>query len=274
MQKERRKKRKKSINMVEIKLLSSGKDSATYVVKGTTPVYLNTIRRMILQRVLTLAIEDVTFVENGSALYDESVAHRMGLVPIVADLETYSLKSKCKCGGNGCARCELTFTIDKKGPGIVYAEDIKFADPSVKSAYPKMPVVKLLENQNMKAEGKATMGCGKQHMKFAPGTVYYRGYPEIKINTPAEVAIGQCPVGVFKKDSKTAKVEDETACILCGACEEHSPEGAITVKPSEEDFIVTVEAWGQIPIKEMVPAALSILDEELDELEESIKSLK
>jgi len=260
--------------MVDIKLLKQEKDAATFLVKGTTPAYINTLRRLVLQRVPSMTVEEVTFVENGSALYDEAVAHRMGLVPLVTDLDSYFIKSQCKCNGNGCARCELQFTLDKKGPCTVYAEDLKFADPKVKPAYPKMPITKLLEGQNLKLEGKASLGCGKQHMKFAPGTIHYRGYPKIKMNKAGEVAAEQCPVNVFRREGKTVKVADDEACILCNACVEMSPEGAIDVKASEEDFILTVESWGQLQIKEIVLKALEILDEEMEALKESIKSIK
>jgi len=273
MQKERRKKRKKSIIMVDIKPLKQEKDTATFLVKGTTPAYMNTLRRLVLKRVPTMAVEDITFVENGSALYDETVAHRMGLIPLVTDLESYFVKAQCKCNGNGCARCELQFTLDKKGPCTVYAEDMKFADPKVKPAYQKMPITKLLDGQNLKLEGKASLGYGKQHMKFAPGTIHYQGYPNIKIHKATEIAAEQCPANVFKKDGKTVKVADEEACILCNACVEVSPEGAIDVKASDEDFILTVESWGQLQIKEIVLKALEILDEELEGLKESIKSI-
>lgn len=259
---------------MEIKLLNREENKSTFLVKDTNTAYLNTLRRMTLQKVPSMAIEDVTFLENGSALYDEIIALRLGLVPLVTDLKSYFVRADCKCKGAGCARCELVITIDKKGPCTVYAEDFKSADPDVKPAFPKMPITKLLEGQNLKFEAKAILGRGKQHMKFAPGTMFYKGYPEIKINQSDKVVTDQCPAKILKKDGKTVKVTDATACTLCKACEDASPEGAITVNASDKNFILTIESWGQLSVKEIMVTAITLLDEDLASLKESVKKIK
>lgn len=259
---------------MNIKTLKQDKNTATFIIKDTNTAYLNTIRRLILQSVPTMAVEDVTFIENGSALYDEFIAHRLGLIPLTTDLKSYFIRSECKCKGEGCARCELAITLNKKGPCTAYAEDLKSADPKVKPAYPKMPIVKLLEGQNLKLEAKAILGRGKEHMKFAPGTLFYKGYPEIKINQPSKVAVEQCPAKILKKTGNTVKVTDPTVCTLCKACVDASPEGAIEAKASDKNFILTIESWGQLTPKEITATAIGILDEQLDALKESIKKLK
>jgi DNA-directed RNA polymerase II subunit RPB3 len=43
---------------------------------------VNALRRAIIADVATLAIDDVTVYKNTSALDDEVIAHRLGLVPI------------------------------------------------------------------------------------------------------------------------------------------------------------------------------------------------
>ncbi len=260
---------------MDVKKLKQDKDSMRFLVKGTTAAYMNTLRRMILNRVPTMAIEEVTFIDNGSALYDEFLAHRLGLIPLVTDSESYFIKSKCKCKGNGCARCELNMTLEKKGPCSVYAEDIKSADPKVKSAIPKLLIAKLLPGQNLKFEAKAILGGGKQHMKFAPGQVYYQGYPEITIDQAqaTKIKADQCPQKILELDGKKLKVTDETECNLCKACQDASPEGAIKIEGSEKDFILTIEPWGQLSAKEMVATAITMLDEDLEELKEAVKGL-
>lgn len=259
---------------MDIKKLKQVDETGTYLVKGTTSTYINTLRRLILQRVPTMAIEDVSFIENGSALYDEFIAHRLGLIPLTTDLESYFIRSECKCKGAGCARCELIITLDKEGPCTVLAGDMKSADPKIKPVFPKMPIVKLLKGQNLKFEAKAILGCGKSHMKFASGTVFYQGYPEIKINQPGKVAVDQCPQKILKKEGKTVKVTDITACNLCKACEDASEEGAITVNGSDKNFIVTIDSWGQLSIKDMIIATTGLLEEELKSLKESIQEIK
>ncbi|WP_231434400.1 hypothetical protein [Candidatus Nanopusillus massiliensis] len=50
-----------------------------YFIKDETPNFLNVLRRAILEEVKTLAIEDVYIIENSSAIWDEMLAHRLGL---------------------------------------------------------------------------------------------------------------------------------------------------------------------------------------------------
>ena len=259
---------------MEIKKVNFNKDSTTIVVKGTSPSYMNTLRRLIINRVPTMAIDEVTFIENGSALYDEILANRMGLVPLSTDLESYFEKAKCKCKGAGCARCQLTITLNKTGPCIVYAEDLKTKDPKVKPVYPKMPIVKLLEGQSLKIEATASLGCGKEHVKHAPGLAYYQGYPIIKTkdSKDAKKAEEQCPKKILKADGQKLKVTDELKCDLCKACEAVCDE--ISVTSSNKDFIFTLESWGQISTKEIFAQAMKIFDEELDELDKEIKKIK
>ena len=59
----------------------------------------NSIRRACMNLVLTMAIEDVEILENNSALYDEVLAHRLGLIPLTTDLKTYTKSDECKCKG-------------------------------------------------------------------------------------------------------------------------------------------------------------------------------
>jgi Fe-S-cluster-containing hydrogenase component 2 len=50
---------------------------------------------------------------------------------------------------------------------------------------------------------------------------------------------------------------NEEKCILCNACVEASPN--IEVKGSNSDFILTIEPFGQLTVKEMVNTACDVL---------------
>src|SRR3989338_1520712 len=116
----------------------------TFMIKGSDEVFANTIRRLILEEVPVLAVEDLEIKSNGSALYDEMLALRLGLTPIKTDLKSYNLKEKCKCNGEGCAQCELKITLKGSKKGYVYAEEAQSTDPKCTFVFPKMPVIKLL----------------------------------------------------------------------------------------------------------------------------------
>lgn len=260
---------------MKLKNVHADKYAATFTVTGTTPAYMNALRRFLVSKVPTMAIEDVKFVENGSALYDEMLAHRMGFVPFHTDLKSYFVKAKCKCKGAGCARCQVAMTLNKTGPCIVHAENIKCKDSKITPVHPKMPVVKLFEGQTVKAEMAACLGCGKDHIKFSPGVLFFQGYPVFRIKEAknAKACVDICPKKILKLDGKRLKVTDEAKCDLCRACRDACPD-AIRVEGSEEDFIVNVESWGQLTVKQMLAAAISEFDSEMDELDAEIKSLK
>ncbi|MFH1066158.1 MAG: DNA-directed RNA polymerase subunit D [Nanoarchaeota archaeon] len=260
---------------MKLETLHSDKYNATFVLSGVTPAYINTLRRLVINKVPAMAVEEVTFIENGSALYDEILAHRIGLIPLHTDLKTYNLPAECKCKGAGCARCQVKMTLNKAGPCIVTAELIKTKDPEITPVFPKMPIVKLFEGQTLKLEMTANLGFGKDHIKYTPGMVYFRGYPVFKIkeNKDAKACVDACPKKILKLDGKKLKVTDEAKCDLCKACVDACPE-AIQVEGSKDEFIVNIESWGQLSAKQIMTTAMELFDTELDELEKEIKAIK
>lgn len=267
--------------MIEIRLLNQDKDKnkLSFVLMDSTPSFANIIRRTIIEEVPVMAIEDVEFRKNNSILYDEIVAHRLGLLPLTTDLKSYNLLSECKCKGKGCARCQLKLTLKAKGPGMVYASDIHTRDASIKPVYPKTPIVKLLKNQSLELEATAILGKGKEHAKWSPGHVYYKNKPVIEVDLKKCDGCGkcveQCPTKTIEiKDNKAAVSKDHLMdCHLCNACVDSCPSEAIAVKGST-DFIFYVESWGQLDSKKILLEASRILDQKLDEFSEKLKEAK
>lgn len=153
------------------------KGKISFALMETTPSFANLLRRMILENVPTLAIEEVEFKNNDSILYDEIVAHRLGLIPLTTDLKTYNLPDNCKCKGKGCAMCSVILTLTEKGPKTVYASSLKSKDPKVKPTFPETPIVKLLKDQKLQFTATAVLGRGKEHTKWSPAHVHYKSIP-------------------------------------------------------------------------------------------------
>ena len=130
------------------------KNKVIFILKGSDEIFANTIRRLILEEVPTLAIEDLEIKENSSALYDEMLGLRLGLCPVKTDLKSYNLKDKCKCEGEGCAQCELKINLKASKKGYVYAESAESTDPKCTFVYPKMPLTKLLVKRMIKLKPK------------------------------------------------------------------------------------------------------------------------
>ena len=78
---------------MEVSVLDKSKDGLTLklLIKGTTPAFMNTLRRTMIEEVPTMAIEDVEFRKNNGILYDEMIAHRLGLIPLKTDLKGYRM---------------------------------------------------------------------------------------------------------------------------------------------------------------------------------------
>jgi DNA-directed RNA polymerase subunit D len=150
-----------------------------FVLEDTTPAFANALRRIMLAEVPVLAIDDVTIFENNSPLYDEVLAHRIGLLAIKTDLKTFKLPSECTCKGKGCPKCQVSFTLVKKGPGTVYSGDLKPSDPKTIVADKNIPLTKLNEGQKIKIEAIAMLGQGKVHAKWQAAVVSY-GYEKDK----------------------------------------------------------------------------------------------
>lgn len=142
--------------------------------KGTHNTIVNTIRRVIIDEVPTFAIEDVEVVANDSPLFDETVAHRLGLVPLVTDLESYNFKENCSCGGVGCALCEVTLTLSQDEEGYIYSGSIKSNDPQIVPTEGKTPITKLKEGKKAEFNMKAVLGRGMVHAKWAPAHSYLK----------------------------------------------------------------------------------------------------
>jgi DNA-directed RNA polymerase subunit D len=78
---------------MDIKLLTKEQDTIRFVLSDVSPAFANALRRIILAEVPVMAIEDVMILENSSVMYDEILAHRLGLIPITTDQTTTFLRN-------------------------------------------------------------------------------------------------------------------------------------------------------------------------------------
>lgn len=264
---------------MEIRVLENNKEEGklSFILKDADVAFANALRRVIVEEVPTMAIEDVEFRKNSSILYDEIIAHRLGLIPFKTDLKSYNLPENCKCKGKGCARCQLKMTLKPaKSAGIVYSSEIKTKDSSVKPAYGKMPIVKLLKGQELELEATAVLGKGNHHAKWVPGLVYYKYKPMVvvgEVKNP-EAVVEACPKGIFEiKGNKLEVIKDKLLdCTLCEACVD--VEENIKLNFNDREFIFYLESWGQLSCKEIVNRAVKIFDERLDEFSDLLKKAK
>ncbi len=102
----------------------------------TTDSLANAIRRSSYS-IPMIAIDEIEIAKNDSALYDETIAHRLGLIPI-------KMKKDEKKDG------VLKFKISVKKEGFVYSKDIS-GDFEV--VYGEIPITLLKADQEIKIKG-------------------------------------------------------------------------------------------------------------------------
>ena len=66
----------------KIEILSIQPQEIRFVLSDTDTSMANTLRRIMISEVPTLAIDLVEFADNSTVLNDEYIAHRLGLLPI------------------------------------------------------------------------------------------------------------------------------------------------------------------------------------------------
>jgi DNA-directed RNA polymerase subunit D len=161
--------------MVKVKALEETTNSVTLQLEGVDRSYANAVRRFCISEVPSMAIDDVVVLENSSVLYDEILAHRLGMVPIKTNLERYVLPEKCDCGSAlGCHKCRVLFVLDTKGMEkvtTVLSGDLVSEDREIRPVSEIIPLVKLAQGQSVKLEAYARLGRGKEHAKWQPCTV-------------------------------------------------------------------------------------------------------
>jgi len=242
---------------MEIKLFDKEDKIIRFIIEGIDDSLMNSLRRISVVGVPTMAIEEVAFTKNSSALYDEIIAHRLGLIPLTTDLKTYNLPDKCKCGGKGCALCQVKFKLSAKGPKVVYSGDLKSSDPKVKPVYDKIPIVKLLEGQEIKFTATAVLGFGKEHSKWSTGLMTYYHFPKV-VSKKKNVDLKE------PKDLKDMKKYLEKAKRLENLDE-------IETEPVEDKFVVEFETWGQLDHKTILLNAISNLSKRLKSFDKALK---
>jgi DNA-directed RNA polymerase II subunit RPB3 len=94
----------------DIKIISIDALTIKFELYNTDLTVANALRRIIISEVPTMAIELVEISENTSALHDEFLAHRCGLIPLVSnDIDKFVYKDQCNCPFATCENCSVDF---------------------------------------------------------------------------------------------------------------------------------------------------------------------
>ena len=216
----------------------------------------NAIRRY-LNQIPVLAIDEVEIIKNGSALYDEVVAHRLGLIPLKRDkMITEKNKGKLK--------------LATKKEGIVNSGELK---GNVKVVYENVPITFLDKDQEIELVGITKAGKGIEHVKFSPGLMFYRNVTKTKIDKNLLEEIKKiCPDCNFEeKGDKVINTDDkarEIADLIEGVANRANKKAEVEV---EKELVITLESFGQMDLKDVFTKSIDALKKDLAEVLKKVK---
>jgi DNA-directed RNA polymerase subunit D len=272
---------------MEVKILQKDGLSTRLVIEGVDTAFMNSLRRIILAEVPAMAIDEIVVIENSSLLHDEILAHRMGLIPLKTDLDSYNLPEECTCKSElGCNLCRVSLTMDveaKESNRTVYSGDLTPENPNIEPVSAKIPLVKLAPDQRIRLEAYARLGKGEKHAKWQPVSVCaYRHFPKVKINEKECDACGKCvevcPKRVLKvsEGGKQLELRNVIDCTSCKDCVKTCPKGpsAIDVSWQKDVFVLDIESTGSLPTERIVLEALKILDKKAESFLEQLTVIK
>ena len=277
---------------MKIDIIEMTPTKAQLVINDTNPTFVNALRRVIVADVPKMAIDNVEFHlgpimdESGQAyesitpLFDEILAHRLSLVPIPTDLDSFVFRSKCSCNGEGCPSCTIMYSLNKKGPCTVYSGDLEpIGSDKFRVKDDLIPIVKLAEDQALLVYATAELGTGRQHAKWqAAQGAGYRYFAKITVKNDkcdlGESCVGACPKDVLAKEGKKIVVKHPERCNLCGACVEVCDVGCIKVEGDQTKVLFRFETDGGLTAKDLLIRGLKTLEERFETVREQFSKLE
>ncbi len=262
---------------MDVEILEHSERHIKLLVKDTLLAFVNAIRRICIAEVPSMAIDYVYFIENNSPLYDEIIAHRLGLIPLTSDkaLDKYGSPEECR-DNEEREDCYARLYLEVEAGNttkVVYSGDMVSDDEDVKPVYDKIPIVVLGPGQKISFEARARLGRGKEHAKWSPVSVAVHKYvPNITIDyskcraPECTACINVCPRRVLEVSQGKIIVKDVLSCNICRQCVKTCPFNAIKVSWEKDKYILHIESTGVLKPERIVLEAARILREKAENL--------
>lgn len=274
---------------MEIEILEMAERKCRFILKDSTPAMANALRRTMMADIPKMAIDTVEFhlgsiemdgkdYESTTPLFDEIIAHRLGMVPIPTDYGLFNFKDQCTCNGEGCPNCEIMYSLNKHGPCTVLSGDLQpLGSQDLKVKDEEIPIVELADGQSVLIYAHAVMGTAKQHAKWQVAISPAYGYlPVVKVVKPetnaAEDIVKLCPKHVFEVENGKLVAKRPLDCILCKSCMEDADSEAVEVSSDDSNFIFGFETDGSLTAQQVLDKAVEILAQHAREFAETVSA--
>ena len=262
---------------VKIKELKPKK--AVLDFEDTKPYFLNALRRVMIANLPKLAVDEVLIYDNTSALFDEIIAHRIGLIPIPTDLSLLNFKDECSCKGKGCPSCTVRYTLSKEGEGTVFSGDLQPAEKSWAITEDKIPIVELYGDQRLILEAEAVLGNSRNHAKWQAVTApSYRMKSEISFDNEKENELKEfvekLPKDLVKIKKNKLELSDEKKLPILESYIDKENIDFIKIKRDPTKYTFKLETDGSIKAKDAIIESAKILEENYKEFAKQLKDLK
>jgi len=280
-----------------IEILEEGFNRIALLIEGYPLELVNAVRRAILAEVPVMAIEWVYVTRNDSALFNEMLSHKLGLLVLKSNkaVEKYLPPEECRadieCGEDpACVdvfitkkpECFVRMVLKKSNPpedGVsllpVKASDIESEDPDVYPVHGDTELTILASGQSIDVEMFARLGRGKEHAKFIPAVVTLKYVPVIKYDSRrindecieclrnynpslAEKVSGKSRGEIVWKDSGNTSLLKHCAERVCGT--------GLKVEYDKNRLILVVESTGALDPRKIVELALEELDKKVENM--------
>ncbi|XP_021495850.1 DNA-directed RNA polymerases I and III subunit RPAC1 isoform X1 [Meriones unguiculatus] len=180
---------------------------------GIDAAIANAFRRILLAEVPTMAVEKVLVYNNTSIVQDEILAHRLGLIPILADprlfeyrnpgeeegteIDTLQFRLQVRCTRNPNAAKDSSDPNELYVNHKVYTRHMTwvplgnqadvFPEGTIRPVHDDILIAQLRPGQEIDLIMHCVKGIGKDHAKFSPvATASYRLLPDITLLEPVE----------------------------------------------------------------------------------------
>ena len=281
---------------MDIEIIEMADTKAKFVLKNSSPAMANALRRTLLSDIPKMAIDKVEFLtgkiegddgkeyESITPLFEEIIAHRLGMLPVPTDLSLFVPQSECNCGGEGCPSCQIIYSIRKTGPATVYSSDLQpLGGPNsdqLRIVDEFIPIVELTVDQGIYVYATAVMGTAKKHVKWQVcNGVGYMYMPVISIDPMYESdeevlkCADICPNGLEVKGKKLV-VKDPVACGYTKGCIEKLSEiDGITVDWDDTNFLFKFETDGSLTAQQALDIAVKTVSDEAKNFALEIEAL-